>query len=58
MLYQFMCDCRILISDVEHTTTIVTTAITVEGTMRWPTEGTTTLTEESNANSRIDSIPH
>ena len=57
MLFQFMCDCRILISDVEHTTTIVTTAISVEGTMRGPTEETTTVAEDSNANSRIDSIP-
>ena len=54
MLFQFMCDCRIFISDIEHTTT----AITEEGTMPGPKEGTTTVAaEDSNANSRIDSIP-
>ena len=53
MFFQFMCDCRILITDIEHTTT----AITVEGTIRGLTEGTTTVAEDSNANCRIDSIP-
>ena len=50
MFFQFMCDCRILITDKEHTTT----AITVEGTICGPTEGTTKVAEDSNANYRID----